>query len=205
VQLKRHCARILLQAALALWPAAAFAEAQCVSAAVNVAISPARAWAILSDLTVPHLYVPGLTRTEIVSANARGVGVHRRVYQGDDDYLEETVVEWRDRSGFVIKLHNAEEVMAPFTRAEFSYSIQAAPAGGTAVELSMVAQMPWGKFGEMLGDWFITPVLKDNLVQVAAGLKAFYETGQPATDDDRERLAEQVSVTVGGPACEVFR
>tara|TARA_R110001599_G_scaffold351822_1_gene584734 strand:+ start:66402 stop:66803 length:402 start_codon:yes stop_codon:yes gene_type:complete len=133
------------------------------------------------------------------------VGAHRRVYQGEDDYLEETIIEWRDGQGFVIKLHNGEEVMTPFTRAQFSYSLQAAPAGGTAVELSMIAQMPWGKFGETLGDWFVTPVIEDTLVQVAAGLKSFYETGKAATDDDRERLAKQVSVVVDGPACEVFR
>ena len=68
----------------------------------------------------------------------------------------------------------------------------------------MLAQMPWGKFGEKLGDWFITPVLEDTLVQVAAGLKSFYETGQPATDEDRERLAGNVTTSVDGQACEAF-
>tara|TARA_R110001592_G_scaffold295594_2_gene565770 strand:- start:126482 stop:127099 length:618 start_codon:yes stop_codon:yes gene_type:complete len=205
MHLKRCYTLVLLQAALALWCGSASAGASCVTAAVNVAVSPAQAWAILSDFSVAHLYVPDLTRTEIISAQSQGVGAHRRVYQGEDDYLEETIIEWRDGQGFIIKLHNGEEVMAPFTRAQFSYSLQAAPAGGTTVELSMIAQMPWGKFGETLGDWFVTPAIEGTLVQVAAGLKSFYESGQPATDEDRERLAEQVSVVVDGPACEVFR
>ena len=200
----RHCLIILLQAGLVLWSGRAFAQAQCVTAAVNVAVSPARAWAILSDLSVAHLYVPGLTRTEIVSANRLGLGAHRRVYQGGDDYLEETVIEWREGSGFTITLHEGEEVMAPFNRAEFSYSIEPAPAGDTAVELAMIARMPWGRFGETLGRWFITPVVESNLVEVAAGLKHFYETGLPATDEDRERLAAQVQSAIGGKGCEVF-
>jgi hypothetical protein len=195
---------LLLQAGLALWPGRAFAGAQCVTVAVTVAVPPLRAWAILSDFAVAHLYVPGLTRTEIVSAHHRGVGAHRRVYQDEEDYLEETIIEWREGSGFIIQLHQGEEVMAPFERAEFSYSIQPAPGDETAVELAMMAQMPWGTFGETLGDWFIVPILKDNLVQVAAGLKHFYETGRPATDEDRERLAGQVQATSGGPGCEVF-
>ena len=82
---------ILLQASLVLWSGRTFAQAQaqaqCVTAAVNVAVSPAQAWALLSDFTVAHLYVPGLTRTEVVSANKLGLGAHRRVYQGSDDYL----------------------------------------------------------------------------------------------------------------------
>ena len=195
---------ILLQLGLVLWSSRSFAEAQCVTAAVNVAVSPARAWAILSDFTVAHLYVPGLTRTEVVSADRPGVGAHRRVYQGGDDYLEETIIEWREGSGFTIALHEGEEVMAPFERAEFSYSIEPAPAGETVVELAMIARMPWGEFGETLGRWFITPVLQDSLVEVAAGLKHFYETGLPATDEDRERLAAQVQSAIGGKGCEVF-
>ena len=200
---------ILLQASLVLWSGRTFAQAQaqaqCVTAAVNVAVSPAQAWALLSDFTVAHLYVPGLTRTEVVSANKLGLGAHRRVYQGSDDYLEETIIDWREGSGFTIKLHEGEEVMAPFERAEFSYSIQPAPGGETLVELAMIAQMPWGKFGETLGEWFITPVVEANLVEVAAGLKHFYETGRPATDEDRERLAPQVRTAIGGSGCEVFR
>jgi hypothetical protein len=169
-----------------------------------VAVSPARAWTILSDLSVAHLYVPGLTRTEVLAANRLGLGAHRRGYQGGDDYLEETVIEWREGSGFTITLHEGGEVMAPFERAEFSYSIEPAPAGETAVELAMIAQMPWGRFGETLGRWFIMPVVEDNLVEVAAGLKHFYETGTPATDEDREQLAAQVQSAFGGKGCAVF-
>ena len=47
-------------------------------------------------------------------------------------------------------------------------------------------------------------MVEDNLVEVAAGLKHFYETGLPATDEDRERLAAQVQSAVGAKACAVF-
>ena len=40
--------------------------------------------------------------------------------------------------------------------------------------------------------------LEDNLVQVAAGMKHFYESGEPATDEDRAREAGAVVVTSPG-------
>lgn len=174
------------------------ASSHCAAVAVEVDLPAQLAWELLSDFSLAHNYVPDLTGTEIVSARKEGVGAHRRVYQTGGDYLEETITEWDPGSGFVIRLHKAGEPMPPFERALFTYHLEELATERTWVELSLEVEMPWGAVGEVLGEWIITPLLRKNLVQIAAGLKYFYESGQPATDSDRERLAPLVQIPVGG-------
>ena len=162
---------------------------------VEAQLSADEAWALLQDFSLAHNYVPGLSRTEIMSAAKSGPGAHRRVYDEDGDYLEETITEWREGEGFIIRLHQGDEPMAPFEQVGFSYGLAPAENDQTLITLALVFEMPWGRFGELLGEWFILPFMEDNLVQVAAGMKSFYETGQPATDADRDRLAPLVRVT----------
>lgn len=185
-------------AGFALVPTLAVADAQRVVVSVVADLPIHQAWSLLSDFTLPHNYVPNIVRTEIVSAQTSGVGAHRRVYKDEDSYLEETIIEWLDGEGFVIKLHDGDKPMMPFQRAEFSYAIGPQGEDSTRIELAMLIEMPWGGFGETLGDWVILPIMQDNLVQIAAGMKYFYETGKPATDADRERLAEEVELHAPG-------
>ncbi len=184
-------------ALMLLLPVAAWAEMQRAAVTVQVLLPLEQAWHNLKDFSQPHNYVPGIVRTEIVSKVKSGVGAHRRGYEEDGDFIEETVIEWSEGQGFVIKLHQGEEPMAPFKRAEFWYQL-AQQGENTRVELSLSVEMPWGSFGETLGDWFILPVMEDRLVQVAAGMKHYYETGTAATDSDRERLAGEVTVLPAG-------
>ena len=155
-------------------------------------LPPARAWSLLQDLSLPHNYVPGITRTEIMSGSTRGVGAHRRVYGKRGDFLEETVIDWREGEGFVIRLHRGYKPMAPFVRAEFCYSLRPCNGDRTLVELAIVFQMPGGALGDKLGAWFIRPAMAKRLVQVAAGMKHFSETREAAGNEDRKRLAGSV-------------
>jgi hypothetical protein len=167
---------------------------------VQADLPVAEAWQLLSDFSLAHNYVPGLTRTEIVSAQTSGVGAHRRVYDADGDYLEETITAWEQGRGFTIRLHDGDAPMAPFEQVFFDYRLDGAGSDSTAITLSLRFAMPWGGLGAWLGDTFILPAMTSELVQVAAGMKAFYETGRPASDADRERLAPQV--VVSGDAVE---
>ena len=185
-------------AGFALVPTFAVADPQQVAVSVVAGLPVDRAWLLLSDFSLPHNYVPDIIRTEIVSAQTAGVGAHRRVYSDEDSYLEETVIEWREGEGFTIRLHEGDEPMMPFQRAEFSYAISAEDDDSTRIALAMLIEMPWGGFGATLADWVILPIMEDRLVQVAAGMKYFYESGEPATDADRERLAEGVEVLSPG-------
>ena len=101
----------------------AFAEALRTEVSVVADLPLAQSWDKLQDFSVAHNYVPNLSKTEIVSTQRNGIGAHRRVYDEDGDYLEETITEWQEGEGFVIKLHSGEEPMMPFNRAEFSYRL----------------------------------------------------------------------------------
>ncbi|MEP1469563.1 MAG: SRPBCC family protein [Halieaceae bacterium] len=179
---------------LILAPGIASAEVHRASVAVTAALPKADAWTLLRDFSLAHNYVPGITRTEIVSDSGQGVGAHRRVYDEEGDFLEETIIEWRDGAGFVIRLHDGDAPMAPFQRAEFVYALAEADAATTRIELALIFEMPWGWLGDTLAEWIIVPLMEDNLVQVAAGMKVFYETGLAATDEDRQREAAAVQV-----------
>ena len=179
---------------LTLLPCVAGAQNHRASVEVTAALPRADAWAVLSDFSLAHNYVPDLVRTEIVSSKQRGIGAHRRVYDEEGGYLEETIVEWIEGEGFVIRLHDGEEPLTPFRHIEFIYALADSGPAATRIELALVFDMPWGWLGDYLAQWFIVPMMEDNLVQVAAGMKYFYETGNRATDEDRQREAAAVQV-----------
>ncbi|MEP4146833.1 MAG: SRPBCC family protein [Halioglobus sp.] len=166
-------------------------KTQQASVTVLVDMPLASAWENLQDFSLAHNYVPKLTRTEIVSQARTGLGAHRRVYSGSK-YLEETIIQWKEAEGFTIKLHKGAKPMPPFHLAEFVYALSEHSPQQTRIDLTLRFTMPWGGLGKLLGRSVILPAMRGQLRQVAAGMKYFYETGNPATDADRKRLAGTV-------------
>lgn len=165
-----------------------------VAVSAEVEVPHTEAWQRMSDLSVAHNYVPGLTATEITTPFATGVGASRKVYQSGSNYLEETVTAWSEGQGFVIRLHKGDEPMKPFTHAEFRYHMEALTDQATRVTLAIVVEMPFGALGSWLGQNVARAPMESELTGVLAGLIYYYETGEPATDADRERLAGRVTV-----------
>lgn len=168
---------------------------QYVEVSVTAEVPVAAAWNYLQDFSVAHNYVPKLSRTQVMSEALSGVGAHRRVYDLKGGYLEESIIAWHEGHGFTIKLHNEDKPLAPFKRAEFSYQLSAIAEPSTVITLRMTIEMPMGFVGSKLAKWIILPVMEKNLVQVAAGIKHYYETGLPASDEIRGKLAGAVSVS----------
>ena len=166
-------------------------KTQQASVSVLADLPLASAWENLQDFSLAHNYVPKLTRTEIVSQAKTGLGAHRRVYSGSK-FLEETIIEWNEGEGFTIKLHRGEKPMPPFQLAEFVYALSEHSPQQTRIDLTLRFSMPWGGLGKLLASSVILPAMRSQLRQVAAGMKHFYETGNPATDADRKRLAGTV-------------
>ena len=164
-----------------------------VTASVYVDVPVAEAWSKLQDFGLAHHYVPNLSKTEIMTIQKNGVGAHRKVYDMDGGYIDETITEWYEGSGFLIRLHEGEAPLAPFTMSQFLYQLNK-EGEGTRVVLTISYRMPWGIVGEKLSDWVIIGLMSDNVGKVAAGMKHYYETGQSATDEDRARLIDQVRV-----------
>lgn len=162
-----------------------------VTASVYADIGRADAWRILQDFSLAHHYVPNIVRTELVTAQANGVGAHRRVHAADGGYTDETIIEWDPPLGFLMRLHKGEEPLMPFALSRFRY--QLTPEGeGTRLTLTLAYRMRWGLPGEKLGQWFIADKVAETVALTAAGMKHFYETGNAATDADRQRWRAEV-------------
>ena len=92
-----------------------------VSAQVVIDMPREQAWARLRDISLAHNYVPGIVRIEIVSARTEGVGASRYVWRNARSYLQETVVEWWEGEGFLIRLHKGDKPAPPFRNASLIF------------------------------------------------------------------------------------
>ncbi|WP_433769872.1 SRPBCC family protein [Pseudomonas putida] len=137
------------------------------------------AWAKLRDLSLAPHYVPGLTGCQFHPGAREGVGASRRVLRKGGQYLDESVVQWREGAGFELRLHKGgNDSPFPFRQASFSYGLQ--PQGnGTRITLQMHYSLRGGRLMErLLGKAF------DKVVrQIAENLKAYYETGRTQNPD----------------------
>lgn len=151
-----------------------------------------KAWDNLRNLGLAHLYVPGLTRTEITTELKEGVGASRRVYgrkSGMKVEMDETVIAWTEQRGFRIRLHEGDKPMAPFKNAWFDYGIE--PEGGkTRLTCALGYEMPWGFFGRLL-EPVLKPFVGKEVRDTALSLKYYYETGKTPTGADRTALRQQ--------------
>jgi hypothetical protein len=147
-------------------------------ARVTVAVEPELAWSLLSDLRLADQYVPGVARIEFRTPETRGEGVTRRVYQEGGGYLDETVVEWRPREGFLLRLHREERGPPfPFERAFFRYRLEPGD-GGTLVTVSLMYEPRLGFLGRFLDDVLLNRTLHQMMEEVAGNLAQVYEERQ---------------------------
>ncbi len=105
--------------------------AQAVAAEADLLMPVERAWSLMRDLSLAHHYVPGLVGTEVIGEPASGVGARRRVYRSQDRWLIETVLEWKEGSGFLISVHH-EDGRSPlplFSTVWFRYQLLPATSG----------------------------------------------------------------------------
>jgi hypothetical protein len=107
-----------------------------------------------------------------------GVGASRRVFQAKGKPLDETVEEWDDGYGFLIRLHNGDKPPAPFKQAWFDYRIADGPNGTTIFKPSLRYVMPWGPLGAVLNALVVEKFALGNVRKVAENFKRHYETGE---------------------------
>lgn len=151
-----------------------------VSAQVVMDLPRSAAWDKLRDISLAHNYVPGVVKTEIVSAQDEGVGASRYVYRNKVSYIQETIVEWDEGQGFLIRLHKGDKPAPPFRNAWFRYELEDQGDDKTLFTATLEFEMPWGALGNWLGGKMEKVVL-DTVSDVAASMKLYYETGTPTT------------------------
>ena len=141
-----------------------------------VGIPASAVWERLQDLRLAHNYVPGVAGVEILSAKEKGVGASRRIIQEDGSTLDETVIEWEERRGFVIRLHQGEEGPPfPFDRARFRYRMEADGDRKTRLEIAIFYQPLGGWLGERLDAWVLNAEMKRRMEALGSSMGAYYE------------------------------
>jgi hypothetical protein len=153
---------------------------QEVSAQILIDIPLSAAWEKLRDISLAHYYVPGIVKTVIVSKQAEGVGASRYVYRNEKSYIQETVEEWQEGKGFLIRLHKGDKPAPPFRSAWFRYELVAHGSGQTQFTASLKYEMPWGRPGAWLGAK-MAKFVRATIADVALSMKLYYETGVPTT------------------------
>ena len=123
---------------------------QSVASSVVIDMPRGDAWQRLKDISLAHNYVPGIVRTEIVTDLREGVGASRYVYSNEKKYIQETVTEWREGEGFLIKLHRGDKRAPPFREASFRYLLEDAGSDQTRFTACLTYTLPWGGIGRWL-------------------------------------------------------
>ena len=141
----------------------------------TIDLPPDDCWGKLRDLTLADRYVPSVRAVDIDTVEREGVGASRTVHLDRGLKMNETVVEWSDGQGFLLRLHRGEAPIAPlFSANTFRYAIE--PEGdGTAMTLTMSYE-PRGVITGVLCGLVAVPMFKRQLKEISARLKAFYET-----------------------------
>ena len=156
-------------------------EDSSASAEVVLDMSRAQVWERLRDLTKGHYYVPGLKDCRMTTTQMEGVGASRRVYTTSGMEMDETVIEWQEGKGLVLRLHDGDGPPPPiFTEARFHYIFEDLPGGKTLFRPTMTYSLKFGALGRLLDKLMLNMIISSNMKKVGLGLKQFYETGKPS-------------------------
>ena len=151
------------------------------SCRVIVDIPREKAWELLRDLSLAHNYVPGVLQVQITTSRKEGEGASRRVYQSKTNYINETVEEWIEGQGFLIRLHLEEAGPPfPFKEAWFRYEIKS-EGERTELTTSLIYTSRWGATGRLLDRLILNRIISNRIRDIAFCLKVFWETGEPVT------------------------
>ena len=140
----------------------------------TIDLPPDTCWAKLRDLTLADRYVPSVHAVDIDTAEREGVGASRTVHLDRGMKMNETVEEWHDGQGFLLRLHRGDAPIAPlFSANTFRYAIE--PEGDvTAMTLTMSYE-PRGAITGVICRLVAAPMFERQLKEIGARLKAFYE------------------------------
>ena len=159
---------------------------------IRINMPIADVWARLRDLTLAANYVPSVKSVRMDTDAAEGVGASRTVFLNDGSDMQETVEEWTDGGGFLLRLHKGDKPAMPiFSAFQFRYEIEDDGAGATIFRPALLYKTRFGPIG-----WAIGKLAHEKMVQsaheVGVGLKQYYESGEPVSDEKWKELRAQM-------------
>jgi Polyketide cyclase / dehydrase and lipid transport len=144
-------------------------------------------WEKLRDLSLAHNYVPGVTAIRIDTEQREGVGVSRTVTMNNGSEMQETVEEWTDGHGFLIRLHKgAKPAMPIFKRFYFRYQIED-DGDGTVFSPAMLYETRFGPIGALLG-LLIHKAFLGAVKDIGLAMRDYYTTGEKVTPERLKAL-----------------
>ena len=143
-------------------------------------------WEKLRDLSLAQNYVPGVTAVRSDTAQREGVGASRTVTMKNGSEMQETVEEWDEGHGFLIRLHKGGKPAMPiFRRFYFRYRIDD-DGQGTVFSPAMGYETRFGPLGALLGKLIHKPFEKA-VHDIGLAMREYYMTGRAVSP---ERLRE---------------
>lgn len=154
---------------------------------VHIALPREQAWEKLRDLTLAHNYVPGVKAIRIDTVQREGVGASRTVTMENGSEMQETVEEWTDGHGFLIRLHKGDKVAMPiFKRFYFRYRIDD-DTDGTVFSPAMIYETRFGPIGALLGK-VIHKAFLAAVNDIGLAMREYYMTGEKVTPERLKQL-----------------
>lgn len=164
-----------------------------ISSRIPLTISKAQAWEKLQDISLPHNYVPGIVNTKITTTEKTGVGASRLVFQTETKSLSETVTQWNEGSGFVIRVHQGEKgAPAPFKELNFEYGLEE-ENGQSYLHNKMSYTPAWGILGTLINKLVLEKAISGSLRDVTLAQKLFYESGEPTSAEKLKSKKTELS------------
>ena len=162
---------------------------------VHVPMPRAQAWEKLRDMTLADNYVPGVKAVRMDTAQREGVGASRTVFMENGTEMQETVEEWTDGHGFLIRLHKGDKVAMPiFKRFYFRYRIDDAKnedgSEGTVFLPAMIYETRFGPIGALLG-LAIHKAFLGAVHDIGLAMREYYMTGNKVTPERLKQLKEE--------------
>ena len=139
------------------------------------------AWRRMRDLSMAHMYVPGLAPVTFVGPQREGVGTHRRVRMRGVLAMDETVTAWREGEGFTLRLHRgAGGPLPPLREHYFDYGLDVRD-GRVWLVNRMRYEVGLGPLGALLERLLLRRIFRRQLHDITLAQKLYYETGERAT------------------------
>ena len=157
------------------------ARMQTVRAECPVDLDLAAAWQRLRDLSMPHMYIPGLTAVRFSGPQHEGVGTHRRVQFGRLPTMDETVTEWRAGEGMTLRLRLGDRGPLPPLREHFFDYGLAEREGHVWLVNRMRYTVRFGLLGTLLDRLLLRRVIGRQLRNITLAQKLYYESGKRVT------------------------
>ena len=144
---------------------------------VHIAMPREQVWEKLRNLTLADRYVRGVNSCVIDTEQREGVGTSRTVTLANGERMQETVEEWNEGHGFLLRLHKGDKPAMPiFRRFYFRYAIED-DGEGTRFNPALLYETRFGPLGWLLGK-LAHGKMQQSAQDVGERMKRFYERAE---------------------------